>query len=230
MLKPIGYMENNFTNKLGIPRQSGLVNTTGRIVLLPEYRNTEVYRGLEGYDYIWLIWGFSENHSRPWAATVKPPRLGGKVRMGVFATRSPYRPNPIGLSSVRLLKVAYEDEGPVLYVEGADLLNGTPIYDIKPYLGYADSHEGAASGFADYVLEGQAELEISYEQELFDEAGVESREEEEILALLAQDPRPAYDKADADRDFKMYYGDYDVHFMADGDGLRILRIIRRQDG
>ena len=150
-LKPIAHIENDFSEKFGIPRQSGLVKEVlGKIVFEPEFARKEALRGLEQYRYLWLIFGFSKNVEKHWSATVKPPRLGGKTRMGVFATRSPYRPNPLGLSSVKIEKIMENDMGqPEILVSGADLLNQTPIYDIKPYLVYADSHPDAGNGFAD---------------------------------------------------------------------------------
>ena len=138
---PIAHIYNGFSSKFGIPRQSGLADTDAKIVFEPEYRVPEAVRGLEGYSHIWLLWEFSEVKRTKWSPTVRPPRLGGNTRMGVFATRSPFRPNPIGLSCVQLKKISLEhEEGPVLYVTGADLMNGTPIYDIKPYIPYVDSH------------------------------------------------------------------------------------------
>ena len=148
-LRQIAHIENDFTDKFGIPRQAGLLkHATSRLVFEPEFRNPAALRGIEGFEYLWLLWGFSANRRRPWAATVKPPLLGGHRRMGVFATRSPYRPNPIGLSSVRLLGLEKSRRGTCLLLGGVDLLNGSPIYDIKPYLAYADAHPGAAGGFA----------------------------------------------------------------------------------
>ena len=145
-MPPIAYIISPFTDKFGIPRQSGMTTVECRVVFYEKYRSAEAVRGLDGFDYIWLLWQFDTDGV--WHPTVRPPRLGGNMRMGVFATRSPFRPNPIGLSSVKLKRVAFEDCGPVLYVEGADLLDGTQIYDIKPYLPYADSHPDARSGFA----------------------------------------------------------------------------------
>ena len=152
-MKIIGYIHTDFPTKFGIPRQSGLVEELkATITFEPEYRNPEAFRGLEEFSYIWLLWRFSKSEKKNWSATVKPPRLGGKKRMGVFATRSPYRPNDIGLSSVKLEKIEFDEKmGPVLTVAGADLMDGTPIYDIKPYIAYADSHPEASEGFAGAV-------------------------------------------------------------------------------
>ena len=153
-MKVIAHIESDFNTKFGVPRQSGVIpELTARIIFEPEYRVAEAFRGLEDFTHIWILWCFSEVARDEWNPTVRPPRLGGNVRMGVFATRSPFRPNPIGLSSVRLLKIDWDTpEGPVLYVSGADLMNGTPIYDIKPYLPYTDSHPEASGGFTQQTL------------------------------------------------------------------------------
>ena len=154
-MKVIAYIYTDFPEKFGIPRQSGLVEgAIGKIIFEPEYRVAEAVRGLEAYSHIWVLWKFSESERKEWSPTVRPPRLGGNKRMGVFATRSPFRPNPIGLSSVRLERVELDEKfGPVLWVSGVDMLDGTPIYDIKPYLAYCDSHAEALCGFADEVKE-----------------------------------------------------------------------------
>ena len=150
VIKPIAYIQNDFKEKFGIPRQSGLADVVSKIVFEPEYRKKEAVRGIEMYSHLWLIWQFSESVREDWSPTVRPPRLGGNSRIGVFATRSPFRPNAMGLSCVNLDRLDLEDsEAPVLYVTGADLLNGTPIYDIKPYLPYVDSHPEASGGFAE---------------------------------------------------------------------------------
>ena len=158
-LKTIAHIECAYATKFGVPRQAGLVASRARVVFEPPYRVAEAVRGLEGFDYVWLLWGFHLNGRQEWSPTVRPPRLGGNKRVGVFATRSPYRPNAVGLSSVRLLSVGVDaGVGPVLEVEGADLVNGTPIYDIKPYIAYADSHPDARSGFAPAAPEGVLEV------------------------------------------------------------------------
>ena len=161
-MKVIARIHTDFPTKFGIPRQSGIIaSLQGRIVFEPEYRNPEAVRGLEAFSHIWLLWEFSECLRDSWSPTVRPPRLGGNVRKGVFATRSPFRPNPIGLSSVRLEKVDIDPTlGPVLYVSGADLMDGTPIYDIKPYIAYTDSHPDAVSGFASTPAEYLLEVDI----------------------------------------------------------------------
>lgn len=189
-LKVIGHIETDFPTKFGIPRQSGISwELEGRVIFEEEYRNPDAVRGLEDYSYIWLLWQFSENVRDTWSPTVRPPKLGGNQRMGVFATRSPFRPNPLGLSCVKLTAVSMSgDLGPVLYVKGADLMNGTPIYDIKPYLPYTDSHPDASAGFTDALP--FRPLEVYIPDEL-----VKKLPEEKVKPLrtvLSQDPRPAY--------------------------------------
>ncbi len=193
-MKTIARIYTEFDEKFGIPRQSGLVEeAVGRIVFEPEYRVPEALRGLDGYSHIWLIWEFTEAKREDWSPTVRPPRLGGNKRMGVFATRSPFRPNPIGLSSVKLLAIEKDERyGPILIVGGADILSGTPIYDIKPYLPFTDSHPDAVGGFADDVSDYRIEVE-------FNEGVIDSLSENEkrlLEALLRQDPRPSYKKDD----------------------------------
>ena len=219
-LQIIAHMESGFTQKFGIPRQSGLVaDTTARIVFEPKYRNPAALRGIEGYDYLWLLWGFSENEERPFSATVKPPRLGGKTRMGVFATRSPYRPNAIGLSCVRLERVEPDTpDGPVLVVGGADLLDGTPIYDIKPYLPQVDAHPEARGGFSHPAEET---AEVVFPEELRKKLPEEIRQT--VTELLEQDPRPGYD-TDKQREFVMSYAGYDIHFRAEGERLTVFEV------
>ena len=208
-MKIIAKIYTEFDEKFGIPRQSGLVKeTVGRIVFEPEYRTPEAFRGIEGYSHLWLIWQFSEAVRDTWSPTVRPPRLGGNKRMGVFATRSPYRPNPIGLSSVRLIEVKEtKDEGTVLIVGGADLLSGTPIYDVKPYLAFTDSHPDAIGGFADEVVDYKIEVEIcdSVAKKLTTE------EAEKLVAILEQDPRPSY-KADDERSYGMKFEGKEITF------------------
>ncbi len=188
-LTPIAKIENDFCEKFSIPRQSGLCDVVSRIVFFSAYRDENALRGIEDYSHLWLIWGFSEVEKKPWSPTVRPPRLGGNARMGVFATRSPYRPNPLGLSSVKLLRVEYDKtEGPVLYVSGADLKDQTPIYDIKPYLSYTDSHPDAVGGFADAVMGDP--LSVTFSPDAKEKL---SQDQMHTLAqLLAQDPRPRY--------------------------------------
>lgn len=218
----IAHIYTDFPSKFGIPRQSGLVRgLTGRIVFEPEYRNPEAVRGLEEFSHIWLIWQFSEAKRDHWSATVKPPRLGGKKRMGVFATRSPFRPNNIGLSSVRLERVERETpDGPVLYVSGVDLLNKTPIYDIKPYIPLADCHPDATEG---YTRETKLhELQVHFPEELLCRYPEEKREA--ILGVLSQDPRPTYFQ-DPDRIYGVPFAGYDVKFRVDGDVLTVCDVV-----
>ncbi len=216
-IQPIAYIETDFKEKFGIPRQAGIVGQTrGRIVFLPKYRRPEALRGLEGYSHLWLIWEFSESVSPEWSPTVRPPRLGGNRRVGVFATRSPFRPNPIGLSSVRLLKIENDCS---LLVEGADLLSGTPIYDVKPYIAYTDSHPDAVSGFADEVK--GARLEVADPENLLGALPLQIREC--VLALLAEDPRPGYQE-NAGREYGMRYAGYEIRFSVSGGTLRVLEI------
>jgi len=208
-MKPIAHIRNDYTAKFGIPRQSGLVEEViSAIVFEPEYRNADAFRGLEGWSHLWLIWVFSEAIRDTWSPTVLPPRLGGNTRMGVFATRSPFRPNPIGLSSVKLVDFdLHTKEGPVLYVAGADLMDGTPILDVKPYLPYTDSHPDAIGGFAEPVREYH--LEVVFPDEWL--AQVPERLRTPVLGLLAQDPRPSYQN-DPDRVYGVAFGGYDFRF------------------
>lgn len=195
--------------KFGIPRQSGLVEELrGRVVFEPPYRNPDALRGIEEFSHLWLIWQFSAAAEAGWSPTVRPPRLGGNHRLGVFATRSPFRPNPIGLSSVRLVEVEWRGaDGPALVVAGADLMDGTPIYDVKPYLPYADSHPEAAGGFTDRVA--RRLLEVECPAELLSMLPPEKREA--LLGVLAQDPRPSY-QTDPDRIYGMSFAGREVRF------------------
>lgn len=222
-MKIIARIDNDFKEKFGIPRQSGLSGKLlSRIVFESEYRNPEALRGIEGYSHLWLIWEFSEAKRDGWSPTVRPPRLGGNRRMGVFATRSPYRPNPIGLSSVKLEAVeATENEGTVLIVSGADLLSGTPIYDIKPYLAYTDSHADAVGGFADSVREYSLKVEIC--QQLLSK--IDISKQNALIEILEQDPRPSYQN-DPEREYGMRFSDYEIFFTVVDDTLRVTRIER----
>lgn len=188
-MTPIGHIENLFTDTFGIPRQSGLVGVLSRIVLTQTYRNPDVYRGLEDYSHVWLIWEFSANKDVPFSPTVRPPRLGGNTRMGVFATRSPYRPNKMGLSCVKIEKIElHTPQGPILWVSGADLMNGTPILDIKPYLPQTDSIPHAKGGFSTQVA--WQTLQVKIPDDLL--AAIPQEHRQSIIQLLSQDPRPAY--------------------------------------
>ncbi len=220
-MKIIARIHNDFKEKFGIPRQSGLSGELkSRIVFEPEYRNPDALRGIEGYSHLWLIWEFSEAKREDWSPTVRPPRLGGNTRVGVFATRSPYRPNPIGLSSVRLEALEQtKDEGTVLIVSGADLLDGTPIYDIKPYLAYSDSHQNAVGGFADPVQ--NYALNVDFCKDLLSKVHISKRKS--LIFVLSQDPRPSYQN-DPDREYGMRFADYEIFFKVDGDTLTVTRV------
>lgn len=221
-LKKIATVHTAFPEKFGIPRQSGLVKgLEGKIVFESEYRTADAIRGIEGFSHLWLLWGFSKVTRRGWSATVAPPRLGGKRKMGVFATRSPYRPNPIGLSSVRLLRVENDPvKGPILYVGGIDMLDGTPIYDIKPYLPYSDAHPDAVGGFGSDVLEHRLTVEIS--DELYEKIPVAERET--VLELLREDPRTAYIQ-DETREWGITYAGLNYLFYVRGDILTVVDIL-----
>ena len=220
-MKVIAHIRSDFPTKFGIPHQSGRIQELkADIIFEPEYRNHEAFRGLEEYTHIWLIWEFSQAVRKEWSPTVRPPRLGGNVRMGVFATRSPFRPNPIGLSSVRLESVEFSEKyGPVLHVSGADLMDGTPIYDIKPYLAYVDSHPEAAGGFTDQIQDYK--LKVEFPEELLKKIPVEKREA--LLAVLANDPRPGYQK-DPEGKSGWPFGFGDIHFKVDGEQLQVLEV------
>lgn len=220
-MKPIAYIHNDYTAKFGIPRQSGIVEeVVSTIVFEPEYRNADAFRGMEGWSHLWLIWIFSEAVRETWSPTVLPPRLGGKTRMGVFATRSPFRPNPIGLSSVKLAGMdLHTKDGPVLYVAGADLMDGTPILDVKPYLPYTDSHPDALGGFADPVRAYR--LEVVFPETWL--SLVPQRLREPVMGLLAQDPRPSYQN-DPDRVYGVAFGGYDFRFRVQNGILTVCEV------
>jgi len=220
-MKAIAHIRTDFPTKFGIPRQSLIADElTGEIVFEPEYRQPEAFRGLEEFSHLWLLWEFSEAHREHWSATVRPPRLGGRVRMGVFATRSPFRPNPIGLSCVRLLRLRFDEKcGPVLDVAGVDLMDGTPIYDIKPYLPYADAQPQARGGFGERVKDRVLAVE-------FPEALLALLPEEKragAVAFLRQDPRPAVQN-DPRRVYKIAYAGRDIHFTVQGDTLTVVAV------
>lgn len=213
-MKVIARIHTPFKTKFGIPRQSGVAaEVKSEIVFEPEYRSADAVRGLEGFSHIWLIWCFSEAVSDKWSPTVRPPRLGGNTRMGVFATRSPFRPNPIGLSSVELERIEYTDHGPVLHVRGADLMDGTPIFDIKPYVAYADSHPEAKSGFTDTVQFEKLRVELP--------DGLAEALPEGLMEVLENDPRPRYHD-DPERVYGMEYGGKEVKFRVSGRTLRLI--------
>lgn len=212
-IKPIAYYRSSLTTKFGVPRQSGLVpELVGRIVFEPEYRDADALRGIEGFDYLWLIWEFSLNGKREgeWSPLVRPPLLGGNEYMGVFATRSPFRPNALGLSSVRLLGV----EDGALVVAGADLVDGTPVYDIKPYVEYADAHVGVRNGFVDERCWEKVEVHFPHElRVLFSDEDFAA-----LCKILELDPRPQYHN-DPDRVYGMPFAGYDVRFKVSNEGV-----------
>ena len=214
----IARMHSDFDQKFGIPRQSGLVEELeSTIVFEPEFRNPDALRGLEGFSHLWIVWEFSKARREGWSPTVRPPRLGGNQRLGVFATRSPFRPNPIGLSCVRLVGVEQtEEHGWVIRVAGADLLNGTPIYDVKPYLPYADCKPEAIGGFASAPKE--ATLTVHIPEEFVEKIPAEKREA--VRGVLAQDPRPSY-QDDPERIYGMAFGGMEIKFKVDGDDLTV---------
>ena len=223
----IATIRSDFPTKFGIPRQSGLVEELrATVVFEPEYRNPDALRGLEDFSHLWLIWQFSEAVRDKWSPTVRPPRLGGNTRMGVFATRSPFRPNPIGLSCVRLEGIRREPElGHVLEVSGADLMDGTPILDIKPYIPYADCRPQAVGGFASTPKEASLEVEIS--PELLSQVPQELREA--LLGVLAQDPRPTY-QHDPERVYGMAFGGLEVRFTVEEPVLHVREITASKSG
>ena len=223
-LKIIAKIETDFPEKFGIPRQSGLVEELkGTIVFEPEYRKAEALKGLEGYNYIWLLWQFEGVERDNWSVTVRPPRLGGNKHMGVFATRSPFRPNPIGLSSVKLERMEWDtDRGPVLHVSGVDLRHNTPIYDIKPYLPYVDCHMDATGGFAHQVKD--YELQVVFPEELL--ARFPAEKQAAIIAVLKQDPRPSYHN-DPTRKYGVAFAGHDVRFVVDGEVLTVIEVVKR---
>ena len=229
VITPIAHFRSAFPTKFGIPRQSGIVDELrGCIVFEPTYRNTDALRGLEGFDYLWILWEFSANRSTQergataWQPTVRPPLLGGNTQMGVFATRSPYRPNPIGLSSVKIERIEFTDkEGPIIHVLGADLMDSTPIYDIKPYVAYADSHPNARSGFVDE--RPWQELTVSFPQELQAHFSAESLSA--LTRVLALDPRPQY-QDNPEKIYGMPYEGYDIRFRVADGVLKVVSVVK----
>lgn len=220
-MKIVGHIETDFKEKFGIPRQSGIVEETiGKIIFEKKYQVPEAFRGLEDFSHIWILWKFSKAEREEWSPTVRPPLLGGNKRMGVFATRSPFRPNPIGLSSVKLDRIEYtKDRGPVLWVRGADLLDGTPIYDVKPYLAYADSHPDAVGGFTENLEERKLQVKVLCEEFY----SLPKDKQTEIIKILEQDPTPSY-KKDGE-EYGMHYGNYEVKFYIKEKILYITKII-----
>lgn len=224
----IAHIHTDFATKFGIPRQSGIVDALkGEIVFTPAYRDPSALRGLEGFSHLWLIWDFSQSHRESWSPTIRPPRLGGNRRMGVFATRSPFRPNPIGLSCVKLERIDLNGpEGPVLHVAGADLMDGTPIYDIKPYVPYADCHPEATGGFSEAVRDYA--LEVDFPEPLLNRMDADKRQA--IIEVLAQDPRPGYRHDDPDRVFGVTFAGKDVRFTVLENRLTVVDVVDAEAG
>ncbi|MBR2040573.1 MAG: tRNA (N6-threonylcarbamoyladenosine(37)-N6)-methyltransferase TrmO [Clostridia bacterium] len=219
-LKIIAHIKTDFPEKFGVPRQSGLVPALkGEIIFCEEYRDSSALKGIEGFSHLWLLWDFSEVEDTKWRPTVRPPRLGGNKRMGVFATRSPFRPNPIGLSCVKLEEVKQTADGAVLVVSGADLMDGTPILDIKPYLPFADCVKDATGGFADEVYGDKLQVEIPDEFK-----GILNEEKyNSLVEVLKSDPRPAY-QDDPDREYGFDFAKHSIKFKVNGNKLIVTQI------
>lgn len=221
-VKPIAHIRTDFKEKFGVPRQSGIVNSVkGLIVFADEFRDGQAIRSLDEFSYIWLLWGFSENESK-WSHTVRPPKLGGNKRVGVFASRSPFRPNPIGMSSVKIEDIYFDKSlGPVIVVSGADMVDGTPIYDIKPYIPYSDCHTDASGGYSKDVTGAYVEVQFTDEavQKLpSDIIGT-------ISEILEQDPHPSY-KSDEDKIYNLCFGEYDIKFIHNGELITVCDVIK----
>ena len=221
-ISPIAYIHTEFSEKFGVPRQSGLAGSLrGTVVFTPEYRNADAVRGLEGFSHLWLIWGFSANRHDEWQPTVRPPRLGGNDRMGVFATRSPYRPNQLGLSCVEIEAIDFKSaDAPLIYVRGADLMDGTPIYDIKPYIKYADSRPQAVCGYVDALQERRLTVDFpdSIASVLADRAVYEA-----LVDTLSLDPRPSY-HSDPEREYGLSFAGFNVRFKVCDDLLTVISV------
>lgn len=220
-LKPIGHIHTDFPEKFGIPRQSGLISSLqSKIIFEKDFQNPDCFRDIQQFSYLWLLWGFSKNKKNQWSPTVRPPRLGGNKHTGVFASRSPFRPNPIGLSSVRLEKVElHTPHGPVLFVSGADLMDGTPVYDIKPYLAFTDSHPDALGSFTDDALKHR--LIVHCKPELL--ALLPAKKQKALLEILELDPRPAY-QTDPKRIYGMDFDHFSIRFSVNGMDLYVKEI------
>jgi tRNA-Thr(GGU) m(6)t(6)A37 methyltransferase TsaA len=225
-MEHIAHIHTPFPEKFGIPRQSGLTSAEGEIIFTPPYRNPDAVKGIEEFSHLWLLWEFSRAKQESFHATVAPPKLGGKERRGVFATRSPFRPNSIGLSCVKLEGVRIDEaKGPILTVSGVDLLDGTPLFDIKPYLPYADSHPEATNGFAEGYKDRRAE--VVFPEELLSRLSEELRGT--VIEVLSQDPRAAYNKK-PDYVYGMAFGDYDIRFTAEGERIVVCDVVKRGEG
>lgn len=222
-IRVIARMHSDFATKFGIPRQSGLVEQLrSTIVFEPEYRNSDALRGIEDFSHLWLIWQFSEAVRTEWSPTVRPPRLGGNTRMGVFATRSPFRPNNLGLSTVKLLGIEHTEQfGTVIHVGGADLMDGTPIFDIKPYIPYSDCHSDAVGGFTETA--GKFLLKVDFPEDLL--ARLPENKRESAIGVLSHDPRPSYQK-NPERIYGLTFAGYDIHFRVIDETLTVLSVER----
>lgn len=224
-MKPIAFIHTDFPTKFGIPRQSGIVNELkAHIIFEEKYRNREAFRGLEEFSHIWLLWEFSENRNKEWSPTVRPPKLGGNTRKGVFATRSPFRPNPIGMSCVKIEEIEYNKiKGPILHVLGADLMDKTPIYDIKPYLAYVDSKPDATGGFTEGII--LKEYEVIFENNT--EGIIPEDKEIAFINTLKQDPRPSYHE-NRERVYGIEFDKWEIGFVVLDDKIFIKRIEKRR--
>lgn len=223
-MEVIAHIETDFPTKFGVPRQSGLTNTLlSKIIFEPNYRKPDCVKGLDAFSHIWILWQFSETPDRGFTPTVRPPRLGGNTHMGVFASRSPFRPNRIALSSVKLEKIEITKEyGPVLYVTGADMMNGTPIVDIKPYLPFTDCHTDAVGGYADNVKDYC--LDVEFSEKLLERINPDLREG--LKSILSQDPRPSYQN-DPERVYGFEFAEYEIKFTVNGDKLTVCYVEKR---
>ncbi len=220
-IKPIAYIKTDFKEKFGIPRQSGIADKlTSKIIFKPEYRNPDALRGIDGFSHLWLIFDFSLAHKEGFNPTVRPPRLGGNERKGVFATRSPFRPNSLGLSCVKLLGLEQsEKDGQILIVSGADLLDNTPIYDIKPYIPYADCYPDAVGGFTEDIE--YKKLNVIFDDNLLEK--IPKEKQQGLIDILAEDPRPSYQE-DSDRVYNMLFDRFDIHFKIDKTSLTVVKL------
>lgn len=225
-LKIIARVKTGYHSKFGIPRQSGLAPLTkGTVIFEPEYRNPDALRGLEDFSHLWLLWKFSESVSEDWSPTVRPPKLGGNTRVGVFATRSPFRPNPIGLSSVKIEGIEHgTPNGTVIHISGADLMDNTPIYDIKPYIAYSDSHPEAKCGFSDAVKNQRLQVDFGET----DTSVLDYELKKELEEILSHDPRPGYQQ-DYDRIYRFEYFSLAVAFKANGEKITVVSIEKLSD-
>ncbi|MBR5156033.1 MAG: tRNA (N6-threonylcarbamoyladenosine(37)-N6)-methyltransferase TrmO [Clostridia bacterium] len=218
-MKIIAHIKTDFPTKFGVPRQSGLIKSAvGKIVFEKEYRDVSAFRGIEEFSHIWVLWKFSKSSAEKWSPTVRPPMLGGNVRMGVFATRSPYRPNPIGMSALKLESIEYTDDfGPVLIVSGCDMIDGTPVFDIKPYLAYTDSISDATGGFTEHLKDRT--LRVDFPDDLIKK--IPSYMRGTVLEILESDPRPSYQN-DAERIYGFEFGKFEIKFKVSGKNLTVI--------